>query len=45
MKKMRTSLLIILVAISCMAMALAGCRTTKGFGEDVEQLGENIQGD
>ncbi len=29
----------------CISLIGAGCQTAKGFGEDVEDLGENIQGD
>lgn len=30
-------------AITGLVMVAAGCSTTKGIGEDVETLGENIQ--
>ncbi|MBT8136034.1 MAG: hypothetical protein KJO54_03365 [Gammaproteobacteria bacterium] len=29
--------------ITGLVLVIAGCSTTKGIGEDVEQLGENIQ--
>jgi predicted small secreted protein len=28
-----------------MAFTTSGCQTTKGFGKDVERVGEKIQGD
>jgi predicted small secreted protein len=43
---MKTSLkrfVILLLAVGFMALAGAGCQTTKGFGKDVEKLGEKIQ--
>ena len=36
--------LLLSLALGFMAFLSAGCQTTKGFGEDVEELGENIQG-
>ncbi len=33
----------ILAVVSLAAFALAGCQTSKGFGKDVEKLGEEIQ--
>jgi predicted small secreted protein len=44
---MKTSLknFTILVLLSgFIAVASTGCQTTKGFGRDVEKVGENIQG-
>ena len=43
---MKTSLklfLLSLLAMSFVALAGTGCQTAKGFGEDVENLGESIQ--
>jgi predicted small secreted protein len=43
---MKTSLkrsLLPFLALGVMALASTGCQTTKGFGEDVENLGEKIQ--
>lgn len=44
MKKSMKRLLLLSLALGFMALAGAGCQTTKGFGEDVEDLGEEIQG-
>ncbi len=43
---MKTSLknfLLLFLAMGFMALASTGCQTAKGFGEDVENLGESIQ--
>ena len=32
------------LTLGFIALVGAGCQTTKGFGKDVEDLGENIQG-
>ena len=44
MKKSLKRFLLLSLALGFMALVGAGCQTTKGFGEDVEELGENIQG-
>lgn len=36
-------LLLLTLALAATAFVLVGCQTTKGFGRDVEKLGENIQ--
>jgi predicted small secreted protein len=41
MKWMQLALL--LSALGLSATALTGCNTSKGFGEDVESVGEDIQ--
>jgi predicted small secreted protein len=44
---MKTSLkkfLLLSLATGFIALVCVGCQTTKGFGEDVEDLGEKIQG-
>lgn len=43
MKTSLKPLLLLFLAMSCIALAGTGCQTTKGFGEDVENLGESIQ--
>lgn len=35
--------LTVLLFAATLTFVLAGCQTTKGFGKDVEHLGENIQ--
>lgn len=37
----RVTLLLITAAL--LGLAATGCQTTKGFGKDVEKLGDNIQ--
>ncbi len=32
-----------LFSIAAIALATSACQTSRGFGEDVESLGENIQ--
>ncbi|HUG09935.1 MAG TPA: entericidin A/B family lipoprotein [Opitutaceae bacterium] len=34
---------LLLLAAAALGLAVTGCQTTKGFGEDMEDLGENIQ--
>lgn len=46
-KTMKSSLkqfLLLLLAVGFMALVGTGCQTTEGFGRDVEDLGEEIQG-
>jgi predicted small secreted protein len=45
MKTSLRKLLILLVASGFVVLAATGCQTTRGFGEDVERLGESIQDD
>ena len=40
MKKLLRSMLV--AGCACLMLALAACNTTKGFGEDVDALGENM---
>ncbi len=45
MSAMNTSprqLVFLLFAVTCLVLA-GGCQTTKGFGQDVEKLGDKIQ--
>jgi predicted small secreted protein len=35
---------ITLLAILSLSLALAGCNTMKGFGEDLQKAGEKIEG-
>lgn len=37
-------LLLLLLALGAMLVATSGCQTTKGFGRDVEHVGDKIQG-
>jgi predicted small secreted protein len=39
----RLKLLSILLTASLVALAATGCQTSKGFGKDVEKLGDKIQ--
>ena len=43
MKTSLKQLLLLFLATGFMALVSTGCQTTKGFGEDVEHLGEKIQ--
>lgn len=45
MKTIYKHFLLSLVAAAILTLVGSGCATTKGFGEDVENLGENIQGE
>lgn len=45
MKKYLRRILIVLSAVAFMGLLFSGCQATKGLGKDVENLGENIQGD
>ena len=40
----RLALLSILLTIVLIGLSTAGCQTSKGFGQDVEKLGDKIQG-
>lgn len=37
-------LALLLLTAAFFALAATGCQTTKGFGKDVEKLGDKIQG-
>lgn len=39
----RFTLLVILLTTALVALATTGCQTSKGFGKDVEKLGDKIQ--
>ena len=39
----RTLTIVVMLAAASAASALIGCQTTKGAGEDIEDLGETIQ--
>lgn len=43
MKSFRSSSLLLLLAAACFALVSLGCQTSKGFGKDVENLGDKIQ--
>jgi predicted small secreted protein len=32
-------------ACACLVLVLTACNTSKGFGEDMDSLGENISGE
>jgi predicted small secreted protein len=34
---------LLVLSIALLSFVTAGCQTTKGFGKDVEKLGDNIQ--
>lgn len=35
--------MLMFIALAVLTTALSGCNTSKGFGEDVESLGDDIQ--
>jgi entericidin A len=35
--------LIAMLLISLLSLSIAGCNTTRGFGQDLEKLGDNIE--
>ena len=37
------NLTVLLLTTAWLALATTGCQTSKGFGKDVEKLGEKIQ--
>jgi predicted small secreted protein len=39
----RFTVLALLLTASLLALATTGCQTSKGFGKDVEKLGDKIQ--
>jgi predicted small secreted protein len=39
----RNRLICLILTASFLALATAGCQTSKGFGKDVEKLGDKIQ--
>jgi predicted small secreted protein len=39
----RLKLIVLLITGSLLALATVGCQTSKGFGKDVEKLGDKIQ--
>jgi predicted small secreted protein len=43
MKISFSRLVLIMFCAVCLSLASAGCQTTRGFGKDVEKLGDNIQ--
>jgi predicted small secreted protein len=45
MKKFAKRILLVLSVAAFMGLLFTGCQATKGLGKDVENLGENIQGD
>ena len=44
MKTSLKRLLLLFLAVGFMALVGTGCQTTKGFGRDVEHVGDKIQG-
>ena len=44
MKNSLKRFLVLVLALGFMALLSTGCQTTEGFGRDVEDLGEEIQG-
>jgi predicted small secreted protein len=44
MKTSLKRLLLFVLASGFLAIVSTGCQTTKGFGRDVEHVGEKIQG-
>lgn len=44
MKSYLRNLTAVLLLAAFASLATSGCQTSKGFGKDVENLGENIQG-
>lgn len=43
MKSIHRPTLFVLFIAALLALATAGCQTSKGFGQDVEKLGDKIQ--
>lgn len=39
----RLTLLCLILTIALVGLATSGCQTSKGFGKDVEKLGDKIQ--
>jgi len=45
MKSVYNRIIIIILATAFLTLLSVGCSTTAGFGKDVEDLGEAIQGE
>jgi len=43
MKKSNVGSLLLTFILLALSAGLTGCQTSKGFGKDVEKLGDNIQ--
>jgi len=43
MKSIHRQTLLVLITAALLALVTAGCQTSKGFGKDVEKLGDKIQ--
>ena len=43
MNSTRTRLALLLLTAAFFTLITTGCQTSKGFGKDVEKLGDNIQ--
>ncbi|WP_157693950.1 entericidin A/B family lipoprotein [Opitutus sp. GAS368] len=39
----RFAILCLMLTVALIALATSGCQTSKGFGKDVEKLGDKIQ--
>ncbi len=39
----RFTILCLMLTVTLVALATSGCQTSKGFGKDVEKLGDKIQ--
>jgi predicted small secreted protein len=43
MNSSRKNFVQLLIALALLGLATTGCQTSKGFGKDVEKLGDKIQ--
>jgi predicted small secreted protein len=43
MNSSRKNFVQLLIALALLSLATTGCQTSKGFGKDVEKLGDKIQ--
>ncbi len=43
MNSLSRRIIVLLLTAACLGLATSGCQTSKGFGKDVEKLGDKIQ--
>jgi predicted small secreted protein len=43
MNSLYRRILLVVLTVALVALSTAGCQTSKGFGKDVEKLGDKIQ--
>jgi len=39
----KTTMILLLAALACVAVVAAGCHTSEGFGKDIESSGRSIK--